>query len=431
MRLGGVVALAGLACADAVAAPPASAGEPTRRGALQRLGVAAAASPLSPLFPLACEARSLRDAEQETMALFERATPSVVFIDTFVEQRDALSSNVMELPAGTGSGFVWDKMGHIVTNYHVIRNAAEAQVTLLDPKTGVKTSKRASLRGVDPDKDIAVLTVDGFDPKGDALRPVSVGTSFGLKVGATVFAVGNPFGLDHTLTQGIISGIGREMRSPTGRPITNVIQTDAAINPGNSGGPLLDSDGKLVGMNTAIYSPSGASSGVGFAIPIDTLGLSVQALIANGRVLRPIMGVSFLEAAQAKALGIEKGVLVLAAPADGPAAAAGMRGTSRSTDGNLQLGDVIIDIDGKNVSTEADMFKALDARKPGDTVKVIVARGQRVSADGSADDVVTVQVPLAVKLGAADDLRVPPPMAGRSRNANPMSAPGTAPPRGM
>ena len=136
---------------------------------------------------------------------------------------------------------------------------------------------------------------------------MSVGTSFGLKVGATVFAVGNPFGLDHTLTQGIISGLGREMRSPTGRPITNVIQTDAAINPGNSGGPLLDSLGKLVGMNTAIYSPSGASSGVGFAIPIDTLALSVASLIKTGTVLRPIMGVSFLEAAQAKALGIDKG----------------------------------------------------------------------------------------------------------------------------
>ncbi|KAH8082099.1 serine-type endopeptidase [Aureococcus anophagefferens] len=340
---------------------------------------------------------SLRGVEQETIALFERNTPSVVFIDTFVEQRDALSSNILELPAGTGSGFVWDRSGHIVTNYHVIRNAAEASVTLLDPKTGVKTSRRASLRGVDPDKDIAVLTA--------ALRPVSVGTSNGLKVGATVFAVGNPFGLDHTLTQGIISGLGREMRSPTGRPITNVIQTDAAINPGNSGGPLLDSLGKLVGMNTAIYSPSGASSGVGFAIPIDTL-----------RFIR-----------RAKALGIDKGVLVLAAPADGPAAAAGMRGTSRSTDGNLQLGDVIMEIDGRTVSTEADMFKALDARKPGESVKVVVARGPRVSADGSADDVVTVNVPLTVKLGGADDMRVPPPMAGRAKPPGPAS-PTTARP---
>ena len=256
---------------------------------------------------------------------------------------------------------------------------------------------------------------------------MSVGTSNGLKVGATVFAVGNPFGLDHTLTQGIISGLGREMRSPTGRPITNVIQTDAAINPGNSGGPLLDSLGKLVGMNTAIYSPSGASSGVGFAIPIDTLALSVASLIKTGTVLRPIMGVSFLEAAQAKALGIDKGVLVLAAPADGPAAAAGMRGTSRSTDGNLQLGDVIMEIDGRTVSTEADMFKALDARKPGESVKVVVARGQRVSADGSADDVVTVNVPLTVKLGGADDMRVPPPMAGRAKPPGPAS-PTTARP---
>ena len=410
------VALAACLAVSSAVAPP------TRRATLRRLvgGVAAALGA-----PLAAAAQSLRGVEQETIALFERNTPSVVFIDTFVEQRDALSSNILELPAGTGSGFVWDKSGHIVTNYHVIRNAAEASVTLLDPKTGVKTSRRASLRGVDPDKDIAVLTVDGYEPA--ALRPVSVGTSSGLKVGATVFAVGNPFGLDHTLTQGIISGLGREMRSPTGRPITNVIQTDAAINPGNSGGPLLDSLGKLVGMNTAIYSPSGASSGVGFAIPIDTLALSVASLIKTGTVLRPIMGVSFLEAAQAKALGIDKGVLVLAAPADGPAAAAGMRGTSRSTDGNLQLGDVIMEIDGRTVSTEADMFKALDARKPGESVKVVVARGQRVSADGSADDVVTVNVPLTVKLGGADDMRVPPPMAGRAKPPGPAS-PTTARP---
>ena len=250
-------------------------------------------------------------------------------------------------------------------------------MTLVDAKNGNKVARRAQLRGIDPDKDVAVLTVglndDDDDSKARAsYRPIEVGTSSDLKVGASVFAIGNPFGLDHTLTQGVVSGLGREMRSPTGRPITNVIQTDAAINPGNSGGPLLDSRGKLVGMNAAIYSPSGASSGVSFAIPVDTLKTVVESLIAVGRVSRPVLGVSFLESSQAKALGIDAGVLVLQAPADGPAAVAGMRGTSRSPDGSLQLGDVITAVDGAVVNSEADMFKALDAKKPGDTVDVLV-----------------------------------------------------------
>ncbi|KAJ8603159.1 hypothetical protein CTAYLR_004594 [Chrysophaeum taylorii] len=356
----------------------------------------------------AASASELQKVEAETVTLFEKNTPSVVFIDTFVEQRDALTMNVMEVPAGTGSGFVWDKLGHIVTNYHVIRNAVEAKVTLVDATSGGKIVRTAALRGVDPDKDIAVLTVDGegqIDPT--ALRPIVVGSSSSLRVGSSVFAIGNPFGLDHTLTQGVVSGLGREMRSPTGRPITNVIQTDAAINPGNSGGPLLDSQGKLIGMNAAIFSPSGASSGVGFAIPVDTLKTVVESLVAFGRVSRPVLGVSFLETQQARALGIDAGVLVLAAPADGPAAAAGMRGTSRSQDGSLQLGDVIVEIDGSKINSESDMFKALDLRKPGDKISVLVARGQRVAVDGSAqDDVVTVKVPLDVTLGAADDLRL-------------------------
>ena len=260
------------------------------------------------LASLPANAAALRQAELETIQLFEKATKSVVFIDTFAEQREAVSMN-MDVPQGTGSGFVWDDRGHIVTNYHVIRNAAAADVTLL-VDGGTKLSRKAQLRGVDPDKDIAVLTVD--DIPRDKLRKIAVGTSSNLRVGASVFAVGNPFGLDHTLTQGVISGLGREVRSPTGRPITNVIQTDAAINPGNSGGPLLDSSGRLIGMNTAIYSPSGASSGVGFAIPVDTLSTVVKALVDDGRVRRPVLGITFLGGQQAKALGIDAGVLVLA-----------------------------------------------------------------------------------------------------------------------
>ena len=390
----------------------------TRRVLSQAFLASALATTTTPAFGASTATPELQRVEQETIGLFERNTPSVVFIDTFIEARDALTMNMMEVPAGTGSGFVWDQEGHVVTNYHVIRNAIEARVTLVDAKSGAKVSRRAMLRGVDPDKDVAVLTVSLRDDDdnlklANIFRPVEVGTSGDLKVGASVFAIGNPFGLDHTLTQGVVSGLGREMRSPTGRPITNVIQTDAAINPGNSGGPLLDSKGRLVGMNAAIYSPSGASSGVSFAIPVDTLKTVVESLISVGRVSRPVLGVSFLESSQARALGIESGVLVLQAPADGPAALAGMRGTSRSPDGSLQLGDVIVAVDGAKVNTEADMFKALDAKKPGDNVDVLVARGKRIALEGSGrqDDVVTVQVPLTVTLRAADDLRVPPPMA--------------------
>eukprot|EP00629_Pelagomonadales_sp_RCC1024_P011874 CAMPEP_0119296092 /NCGR_PEP_ID=MMETSP1329-20130426/50397_1 /TAXON_ID=114041 /ORGANISM="Genus nov. species nov., Strain RCC1024" /LENGTH=390 /DNA_ID=CAMNT_0007297023 /DNA_START=78 /DNA_END=1247 /DNA_ORIENTATION=- len=382
-----------LSTAAALRPPPQPPHTPPALEAFSRRQLLAAAAILA---PTGASASALQQAEAETIALFERATKSVVFIDTFVEARDALSTSVESAPAGTGSGFVWDDAGHIVTNYHVIRNAAEAEVTLLDGTK--KIARRAELRGVDPDKDVAVLRVSDVPAK--KLKPVAVGKSANLRVGASVFAVGNPFGLDHTLTQGVVSGLGREVRSPTGRPITNVIQTDAAINPGNSGGPLLDSGGRLVGMNTAIYSPSGASSGVGFAIPIDTLASIVASLIKDGRVSRPILGITFLASQQARALGIERGVLVLAAPADGPAAAAGVRGTSRSPDGALTLGDVIVDIDARRVDSESDMFKALDKRRPGEAVRVTVARGQRVSADGAPDDVVTVNVPLDITLGA-------------------------------
>mmetsp|Transcript_30724 Transcript_30724/g.99746 ORF Transcript_30724/g.99746 Transcript_30724/m.99746 type:complete len:364 (-) Transcript_30724:39-1130(-) len=329
------------------------------------------------------------------------------------------------------SGFVYDGSNCLVlTNAHVVQGATRVAVV-----TAEGDRKDATVLGVDAHTDLAVLKV--ADARN--LPEAELGDDVALRVGDWVVAIGHPIGLDHTVTLGIVSSKGRSIASPVmsrrddesgarrWADRVRFIQTDAAINPGNSGGPLLDSLGKLVGMNTAIYSPSGASSGVGFAIPIDTLALSVASLIKTGTVLRPIMGVSFLEAAQAKALGIDKGVLVLAAPADGPAAAAGMRGTSRSTDGNLQLGDVIMEIDGRTVSTEADMFKALDARKPGESVKVVVARGQRVSADGSADDVVTVNVPLTVKLGGADDMRVPPPMAGRAKPPGPAS-PTTARP---
>jgi S1-C subfamily serine protease len=216
--------------------------------------------------------------EKATIELFREASKSVVYIRTIALRRDVFTLNVYEIPEGTGSGFIWDEQGHIVTNYHVIRTASAAHVTLADNST-----YNAQLVGVEPAKDLAVLQIDA--PK-RLLRPIPIGTSRDLLVGQTVFAIGNPFGLDQTLTTGIISALNREIQSVTRQPIQGVIQTDAAINPGNSGGPLLDSAGRLIGVNTAIYSPSGAYAGIGFAIPVDTVNQVVPQLIQQGRNAR-------------------------------------------------------------------------------------------------------------------------------------------------
>uniref|UniRef100_A0A0R0JPD9 PDZ domain-containing protein n=1 Tax=Glycine max TaxID=3847 RepID=A0A0R0JPD9_SOYBN len=255
--------------------------------------------------------RKLQSDELATVRLFQENTPSVVYITNLAVKQDAFTLDVLEVPQGSGSGFVWDKEGHIVTNYHVIRGASDLKVTLADQST-----LDAIVVGFDQDKDVAVLRVDA--PK-DKLRPIPIGVSADLLVGQKVYAIGNPFGLDHTLTTGVISGLRREISSAaTGRPIQDVIQTDAAINPGNSGGPLLDSSGNLIGINTAIYSPSGASSGVGFSIPVDTVSGIVDQLVKFGKVTRPILGIKFAPDQSVEQLGVS-GVLVLDAPANGPA----------------------------------------------------------------------------------------------------------------
>jgi len=222
---------------------------------------------------------NLAEDEQATIELFRKAAPSVVHITTLAERVEPFSLNLFRIPRGTGSGIVWDEQGHIVTNYHVIMGADAAVVTLADNSTW-----SAKLVGAAPHKDLAVLHIKA---PADRLAPIIVGTSHDLEVGQKVFAIGNPFGLDHTLTTGVISALGREIESVSGTPITNVIQTDAAINPGNSGGPLLDSAGRLIGVNTQIVSPSGAFAGIGFAIPIDTVNWVVAELIARGTVRRP------------------------------------------------------------------------------------------------------------------------------------------------
>ncbi|KAK4529031.1 hypothetical protein GAYE_SCF72G6981 [Galdieria yellowstonensis] len=318
--------------------------------------------------PLAPGNTSLKQQERDVIELFQNATPSVVFATTFVERLDFLSPNILELPAGQGSGFIWDTDGHIVTNFHVIRSATSAKITLYNGHI-----YDATLVGVDPDKDVAVLKIDA--PKKE-LRPIPLGHSSELIVGQSAYAIGNPFGLDHTLTTGVVSGLGRTMRSPTGKPISNVIQTDAAINPGNSGGTLLDSSGRLIGMNTSIYSPSGASAGVGFAIPVDTLKPIVASLIKYGKVIRPVIGISYLDGTQSSALGIERGVLVIEVQRGSPAEKAGLKGTSRSPLG-VELGDVIVAIDGKNVENEGDLFQILEEKKPGQTIRLKVERDGR------------------------------------------------------
>ena len=246
--------------------------------------------------------RRLNLSERSNVQLFREAAPSVVNIDTKKVVRSELSLNLEEIRSGTGSGFIWDRDGHIVTNFHVIRGASGARVALSDGSTF-----EAKLIGTAPEFDLAVLRIAAPREK---LRPLAVGRSDDLLVGQHVFAIGNPFGLDQTLTTGIISGLGRQIRSLTGRPIDDVIQTDAAINPGNSGGPLLDSNGLLVGVNTAIFSPSGASAGVGFAVPVNTVRTVVPDLIQTDSLERPGLGISVAPPNIADRLGLE-GVLVL------------------------------------------------------------------------------------------------------------------------
>ncbi|XP_073294028.1 protease Do-like 1, chloroplastic [Primulina huaijiensis] len=314
--------------------------------------------------------RKLQSDELATVRLFQENTPSVVYITNLASRQDSFTLDILEVPQGSGSGFVWDSQGHIVTNYHVIRGASDLKVTLAD-----QSVYDAKVIGFDPDKDVAVLHIDA--PK-DKLRPMPIGVSADLLVGQKVYAIGNPFGLDHTLTTGVISGLQREISSAaTGRPIQNVIQTDAAINPGNSGGPLLDSSGNLIGINTAIYSPSGASSGVGFSIPIDTVGGIVDQLVKFGKVTRPILGVKFAPDQSVEQLGVS-GVLVLDAPSNGPAGKAGLRSTKRDSYGRLILGDIITSINGKKVSNGSDLYRIMDQCKVGDKVTIEVLRGDQL-----------------------------------------------------
>ena len=329
--------------------------------------------------------KELMAEERNTVELFERCSRSVVHITTTVQvQRGGFSMDILDIPQGSGSGFVWDKQGHLVTNFHVIKDAQRAKVTMSDGKT-----YDAKLVGYEADKDLAVLKlVNGGNGRADAtptdafseawkrsLSPIAVGTTQNLRVGQKVFAIGNPFGLDQTLTAGIVSGVGRDIKSITGRRIRDVVQTDAAINPGNSGGPLLDSRGRLIGVNTVIYSPSGASSGVGFAIPSDTVRRVVNQIIRVGRVVRAGVGVHCAADQIARRMNVD-GVIVLEVPPGSGAAAAGIKGVTRDPGtGAAVLGDVIVAVEGTRVTAVEDLLAKVETRDVGEVVRITVRRG--------------------------------------------------------
>ena len=316
----------------------------------------------------------LYPSEKSMVALFRKASPSVVHIVNKVPQASRVHFHATRVRAGEGSGFVWDKKGHIVTNYHVIEQSLRTRERLVEVALGKGGWHNARVIGWDVDKDLAVIRIQ--NPP--SLRPIPVGTSKDLDVGQTVLAIGNPFGMDQTLTTGVISGLGREIESQSKRPIRNVIQTDAAINPGNSGGPLLDSAGRLIGVNTAIYSPSGAYAGVGFAVPVDTVRRIVPQLIRHGHVKRPGLGVHILTDRQATQFGVNSGVVIHNVPRQSSAARAGFKGTQRIPGRGYALGDVIVKLAGNPISDTNQLNAVMDELKVGDRIDVTVNRGGKL-----------------------------------------------------
>ncbi len=318
--------------------------------------------------PIAPAPAELGPDERATIAVFERATKSVVFIANTAIQRDFWSLDIMEVPQGSGSGFVWNKQGHIVTNFHVIYGANSIKVTLAD-----RSEHQAKVVGADPDRDLAVLQIQASET---VLEPLAIGTSHDLRVGQKVLAIGNPFGLDHTLTTGVVSALGRTIKSMSNRMIEGVIQTDAAINPGNSGGPLLDSAGRLIGVNTQIVSPSGAYAGIGFAVPADTVNRIVPELIKHGKLIRPGLGVSLVPDAMARRWGI-KGLIISKVTRGGAAQRAGLRGVRETATGHIELGDVVVAVDGTPIETMDHLMDVMEKHKVGDRVRVEVVRNSK------------------------------------------------------
>jgi S1-C subfamily serine protease len=358
---------------------PASGGSPDGATSVP----VAAPLPVQPAATRAADAPRGREAEAEDprdrgdlsaeerrdIDVFRRASASVVFITSLALRRDAFTLDVFQIPQGNGSGFVWDRRGHVVTNFHVIESGNRFSVTLAD-----QSEWNAEVVGFAPDKDLAVLRIDAPAAR---LTPLGLGTSSDLQVGQRVLALGNPFGLDHTLTVGVVSALGRELRSPGGRVIHDVIQTDAAINPGNSGGPLLDSRGRLVGVNSAIYSTSGSSAGIGFAIPVDAVRRLVPQLIEHGKPIQPDIGVVWLSDSVAARMGL-RGAVVHRVVRGGPAEAAGLSGLRGSRRNRVFVGDVVVAVDGTGVRSSDELLHQFESAGVGATVTLTVERdGER------------------------------------------------------
>ncbi len=311
--------------------------------------------------------------EQSTISLFQNASPSVVFITTIALKSDFFRLNIFEIPQGTGSGFVWDKDGHIVTNFHVIegalRTGGKVRVRFVD-----QSEWDASVVGYDRSSDLAVLFVNAPSSK---LKPIPVGTSEDLRVGQKVFAIGNPFGFDHSLTTGVVSALDREVVTKAGAKVSGLVQTDAAINPGNSGGPVLDSASRLIGVSTAIVSNYGYSSGVGFAIPVDTVNVMVPQILRHGSSGRAGLGVKIFDDKIARTFGFREGALIAEVNKGSAAEAAGLR-TARYVlkKGRYEVdGDLVVSIDNETVTSREELIEALGACKVGDEVELVVVRG--------------------------------------------------------
>jgi S1-C subfamily serine protease len=304
--------------------------------------------------------------EENSISVFRAAAPATVFVTNKKIVRDRWSMRALEVPAGTGSGFIWDTQGHIVTNAHVVAGGRSFEISDYLGK-----SFPATPVGVDPQHDIAVLKIDAPEDELTAMRVPP--EDYTLEVGQKTLAIGNPFGLDHTLTVGVISALGREITGYGGVTIRGMIQTDASINPGNSGGPLLNSQGELIGMNTMIYSKTGSSAGIGFAVPVTEIRRVVTEIIEYGRPIRAGLGIMRAPDQLARANRI-KGVVVDQVVPDSPAAAAGLQGIQRSRQGDF-VGDVITGIDGQTVEKWDDLYKVLDTKRPGDSVTLSIERG--------------------------------------------------------
>ena len=314
---------------------------------------------------------TLSDTEKTNIEIFRQASPSVVYITTLTDTVNLWTRDITRIPRGTGSGFVWDRDGHIITNYHVLQGASEIRIRLNDQRTF-----SAVLVGASPDHDIAVLRIPIVS---NMPTPLPIGTSSDLQVGQMMYAIGNPFGLDQTLTTGVVSALNRSLYNDNGSQIQGLIQTDAAINPGNSGGPLLDSAGRLVGINTAIYSPSGVYAGIGFAVPVDTVNRIVPRLIAKGGYQRPRIGITIddeLNKMITDKMGIE-GVVVVGIEQNSPAQKAGLQGIRKSPTEGVVAGDIITSINLNKVNDTKTLLETLEKYYSGDHVELRYLRNNK------------------------------------------------------